>query len=126
MEGTDGPKPSAPVYKLSVARYHTHFVGDPVWGFAVWSHNEGINPCAAGSNAAEAGLAGGASPAAETVAPQAAGSAEQLGELANLRSELPGIKETDVNGLKLLGIDELSVYTQLNPKGLIIPASPFK
>jgi hypothetical protein len=54
VEGTDGPKPSAPVYNLSVAQYHTYFVGHPVWGFAVWSHNEGVNPCAAGGNAAEA------------------------------------------------------------------------
>jgi hypothetical protein len=30
------------------------------------------------------------------------------------------------NALNLLGIDELLVYTPLNPKGFIIPASPFK
>lgn len=28
-----------PVYNMRVADYHTYFVGDQDWGFAVWSHN---------------------------------------------------------------------------------------
>jgi hypothetical protein len=27
------------VYNVSVADYHTYFVGDEVWGFSVWAHN---------------------------------------------------------------------------------------
>ncbi len=27
------------VYNLSVADYHTYFVGSPDWGFSVWAHN---------------------------------------------------------------------------------------
>ena len=29
----------ATVYNLSVADYHTYFVGDAAWGWSVWSHN---------------------------------------------------------------------------------------
>jgi hypothetical protein len=28
-----------PVYNLRVEEYHTYFVGDETWGFAVWAHN---------------------------------------------------------------------------------------
>ena len=29
----------AKVYNLRVADYHTYFVGDASWGFALWAHN---------------------------------------------------------------------------------------
>jgi hypothetical protein len=45
VDGIDGPKPSAPVYNMRVARYHTYFVGQALWGFAVWSHNTATGPC---------------------------------------------------------------------------------
>ncbi|MEJ5276037.1 MAG: polymorphic toxin-type HINT domain-containing protein [Thermogemmata sp.] len=28
------------LYNLRVADYHTYFVGDSTWGFALWAHNE--------------------------------------------------------------------------------------
>jgi hypothetical protein len=43
VDGLDGPKPSAPVYNMCVAEYHTYFVGHQIWGFAIWSHNMGLN-----------------------------------------------------------------------------------
>ncbi len=39
VDGLEGPKPSAPVYNMCVAEYHTYFIGHQIWGFAVWSHN---------------------------------------------------------------------------------------
>jgi hypothetical protein len=39
VDGLEGPKPSATVYNMCVAEYHTYFVGHQIWGFAVWSHN---------------------------------------------------------------------------------------
>ena len=30
----------AAVYNLRVAEDHTYFVGDPEWGFSVWTHND--------------------------------------------------------------------------------------
>jgi hypothetical protein len=44
VDRTEGPMPAATVYNMSVAEYHTYFVGHKVWGFAVWSHNSGICP----------------------------------------------------------------------------------
>ncbi len=38
--GLEGPKPSAPVYNMCVAEYHTYFIGDQIWGFAIWAHNK--------------------------------------------------------------------------------------
>jgi Pretoxin HINT domain len=52
VEGQEGPRPPATVYNVSVAEYHTYFVGHQVWGFAVWSHN--IGEC--GTNAPNAEL----------------------------------------------------------------------
>ncbi len=50
--GFEGPKPSAPVYNMCVAEYHTYFIGDQLWGFAVWSHNKPkIGPIAAARRA---------------------------------------------------------------------------
>ena len=43
VERIEGPMPPAPVYNMCVAEYHTYFVGHQIWGFAVWSHNLGIN-----------------------------------------------------------------------------------
>ena len=39
IDGLEGPKPSAPVYNMCVAEYHTYFIGHQIWGFSVWSHN---------------------------------------------------------------------------------------
>ena len=39
IDGLEGPKPSAPVYNMCVADYHTYFIGHQIWGFSVWSHN---------------------------------------------------------------------------------------
>ena len=36
---------SEPVYNFRVADYHTYFVGDEEWGFAIWTHNDYIGPC---------------------------------------------------------------------------------
>jgi hypothetical protein len=42
VDGFEGPKPSAPVYNMCVAEYHTYFIGHQIWGFAIWSHNMGL------------------------------------------------------------------------------------
>jgi Pretoxin HINT domain len=39
LDGLEGPKASETVYNMCVAEYHTYFIGDQIWGFAVWSHN---------------------------------------------------------------------------------------
>jgi Pretoxin HINT domain len=41
VDGLEGPKASETVYNMCVAEYHTYFIGDQIWGFAVWSHNMG-------------------------------------------------------------------------------------
>ena len=33
----------ATVYNLRIVEYHTYYVGDPLWGFSVWSHNANCN-----------------------------------------------------------------------------------
>jgi hypothetical protein len=42
VDGLEGPKASETVYNMCVADYHTYFIGDQIWGFAVWSHNMGL------------------------------------------------------------------------------------
>jgi len=41
LEGVENGGEAVPVYNLSVAEYHTYFVGDRTWSFSVWSHNTG-------------------------------------------------------------------------------------
>jgi Pretoxin HINT domain len=39
---------SSPVYNMEVEDYHTYMVGEPTWGFSVWSHNAD-GPCGSGA-----------------------------------------------------------------------------
>src|SRR5262249_45046469 len=39
LSAIDGGKESAPAYNMRIAECHTYFVGRPIWGFSVWSHN---------------------------------------------------------------------------------------
>lgn len=45
----------APVYNMCVAEYHTYFVGSPLWGFAVWVHNMGVDRNCGASGASAVG-----------------------------------------------------------------------
>ena len=38
----EGPKEVEPVYNMPVSEYHNYFVGHQIWGFSVWSHNDGL------------------------------------------------------------------------------------
>jgi hypothetical protein len=51
VDGLEGPKPSATVYNMCVAEYHTYFVGHQIWGFAIWSHNADANCLQGGGRA---------------------------------------------------------------------------
>jgi hypothetical protein len=42
VDGLEGPKASETVYNMCVADYHTYFISDQIWEFAVWSHNMGL------------------------------------------------------------------------------------
>ena len=39
VEAVEGNGPAEPVFNVCVEEYHTYFVGDAKWGFAVWAHN---------------------------------------------------------------------------------------
>jgi hypothetical protein len=42
VDSVEGPTAPAPVYNIEVEEYHTYWVGTPLWGFAIWSHNAGV------------------------------------------------------------------------------------
>ena len=39
VEAVTGNEGAEPVYNVVVEEYHTYFVGEGTWGFAVWAHN---------------------------------------------------------------------------------------
>ncbi|WP_304511166.1 RHS repeat-associated core domain-containing protein, partial [Aquisphaera insulae] len=39
VQKVEGPREPASVYNVEVEDFHTYFIGDTTWGFAVWAHN---------------------------------------------------------------------------------------
>ncbi len=56
----DGPLPAETVYNLEIQEYHTYLVTGPLWGFAVWAHNNAgpLDPIPCGADVAPNGAAG--------------------------------------------------------------------
>ena len=46
LDAVVGGQEAARLYNMRIADYHTYFVGEPTWGFAVWSHNTRCGPYA--------------------------------------------------------------------------------
>jgi hypothetical protein len=76
LDSVERDKEAAPVYNFRVAEYHTYFVGDLAWGFAVWSHNANYK---LGSENAPNGIQTNS----------ASGAAREAEELAALEAQYP-------------------------------------